>query len=214
MGLGQGAHLYGIVGNEGGLDVGALAELAEDFVNQLALAHGVVNLHLEFLADLADFLFTLIAQVVAGLLLDGLEDRQATEGGLEADGLAIDFHVGRAVHLQGDTLQQLLGKAHHPVVILVLYVELHAGELRVVVLVHTLVAEVLADFIYALKAAHDEPLEVELGSNTEVEVDVERVVVGDEGACAGSAGNGLQDRGLDLGIAGFVKHGTHGLDDL
>ena len=54
----------------------------------------------------------------------------------------------------------MLGEGHHPVVVLIADIELHAGELGVVGLVHALVAEVLAHLIDALEAAYDEPLEV------------------------------------------------------
>ena len=81
------------------------------------------------------------------------------------------------------------------------------------VLVHAFVAEVLANLVDALEAAHDEPLQVQLRGDAQVEVDVQRVVVGDEGACAGTAGDGLQDGRFHFGIAGFVQHGTHGADD-
>ena len=74
-------------------------------------------------------------------------------------------------------------------------------------------AEVLADFIHALKAAHDEAFEIELCGDAQVEVYVERIVVSDEGACAGTSGNGLQDGGFHLGVAGLVKHLSHGFDD-
>ena len=40
--------------DESGLYESTFAEFAEDFINQLTLAHGVVNLHIQFLAHLAD----------------------------------------------------------------------------------------------------------------------------------------------------------------
>ena len=42
------------------------------------------------------------------------------------------------------------------------------------------IAEVAVDFVDALQAAHHQPLEVKLRGDAQVEVDVERVVVGDE----------------------------------
>ena len=38
-------------------------------------------------------------------------------------------------------------------------------------------------------------------------------MVGDKGACACTAGDGLQNRCFHFRIAGFVQYGTHGLDD-
>ena len=39
--------------------------------------------------------------------------------------------------------------------------------------VHALIAEVLSDFVNSFEAAYDEALEVELGGDAEVEVNVE-----------------------------------------
>ena len=80
-------------------------------------------------------------------------------------------------------------------------------------LVHTLVAEVLPDFIHALEAADNEALQVELGGNAEIEVHVERVVVGDEGASTGAAGYWLEDGGLYLRVAGLVERGAQRADN-
>ena len=38
--------------------------------------------------------------------------------------------------------------------------------------------------------------------------------MGDERACRSAAGNGLQRRGLDLGITCIIKYLAHGFDDL
>ena len=50
------------------------------------------------------------------------------------------------------------------------------------VAVHALVAEVLADFVYTLKTAYDQSLQIKLGSDTHVHILVESVEVGDERA--------------------------------
>ena len=109
----------------------------------------------------------------------------------------------------GDALEHILGEGHHPVVVLVGHVDFHGGELGVVGAVHTLVAEVAAELIHSGEATHDEALEVELVGDAEVEVDVERVVVGDEGACSGAAGDALQHGGVHLEVALLVEVGTH-----
>ena len=50
----------------------------------------------------------------------------------------------------------------------------------------------------ALEPAHDEPLEVQLGRDPQVDVEVQCVVVGDERSRQRPAGDGMQQRGLDL----------------
>ncbi len=61
-----------------------------------------------------------------------------------------------------------------------------------------LVAEVLADLVHALEAADDQPLQVELGRDSEIEVLLQVVPVGDERLGEGAAVARLQDRRLDL----------------
>ena len=81
------------------------------------------------------------------------------------------------------------------------------------VAVHTLVAEVLAYFIYTLESANDESLEIKLGGDTHIHVDVEGIEMGDKRACARTTGNALQCRRLNLGISGFVEHSANGAYD-
>ena len=171
--LGQRAHFYRIVGDEGRLYECAFTEFAEDFVYQLAFAHGVVNLHFQFAAHLADFFLALAVEVVAGLFLNGIQDGQAAVRSLEADGLSVDGSLCAAVYSDTDTFEEFLGESHHPVVVLILYVQLHAGKFRVVVFVHTFVTEILSDFVYTLKTAYDKSLQVKLGGDTQVEVHIQ-----------------------------------------
>ena len=80
--------------------------------------------------------------------------------------------------------------------------------------VHTLVAEVLAELVHAVESADDQLLEVKLRGDAQVEVDVERVVVGDERTGRSAAGNRLQDRSLDLDVAFRVEELAHRGHDL
>ena len=43
------------------------------------------------------------------------------------------------------------------------------------VLVHTFVAEVLADLVHALKSAHDKALQIQLGGDAQIQIDVQLV---------------------------------------
>ena len=94
--------------------------------------------------------------------------------------MVTNLHFGSAVNRDSDTLKQLLGEAHHPVIVLILYVQLHTGELRIMVAVHTFVAEVTTNLVHTLKTAYDKSFEIELGSNTQVHIHVQRVVMRDE----------------------------------
>ena len=81
--LGERRHLDGIVGDEGRLYVAALTLFAEDLVDELALAPGVVDLDMLLLAECAELLLGLSGDVEAGVLLDGVGHRHAAERSLE-----------------------------------------------------------------------------------------------------------------------------------
>ena len=213
MHLRQGRHLNGVVGDECGLDEGALAGLTENLVDELALAHGVVHLNAELFGHVANLVLAHGVEVVARLFLDGIEDGQTAEGSLERDDLAINLNLRLAVDGGADLFQHPLCEAHAPVQILVADIELHACELWVVGLVHAFVAEVLAHLIDALEAAHDEALEVELGSYAHVHVLIEGIEMGHERTCRGSTRDVLQDGRIDLRISRLVKDAAHSTDD-
>ena len=61
-----------------------------------------------------------------------------------------------------------------------------------------LVAEDPPDLEHALHAADDQPLEVQLERDAQVQLHVERVVMGDERPSVGAAGLDVQHRRLDL----------------
>ena len=93
---------------------------------------------------------------------------------------------------------EALGELHHVVVVGERLVRLEHRELGVVAGVDALVAEHATDLEHALEPADDEALEVQLGRDAEVEVDVERVVVGDERPRRRAAELVVEHRGLDL----------------
>ncbi len=93
-----------------------------------------------------------------------------------------------------------------------MHIELHTGELGVVVAVHSLVAEILTDLIHPFEAAHDEAFEVELGGDTHIHILIKGIEMGDERTGRGTAGNHLQGGGLHLRVASFIEHLTDGPD--
>ena len=101
--------------------------------------------------------------------------------------------------------EQLLGELHQVLVGRVRLVELEHRELGIVLRRQPFVAEVAVDLEDALEAADHEPLQVELGRDAQVEIEVERVVVGDERPRRGAAGDRLHHRRLDLEEAARVE---------
>ncbi len=113
----------------------------------------------------------------------------------------------------GHVGDHLLHQLHDVLVVGVGLVGFQHGVLGVVLGGDALVAEDGADLVHAVEAADDQALEVKLGGDAQVEVAVEGVVVGDEGAGGGAAGRGLEDGRLDLQEAALVQEAADGGDD-
>ena len=129
---------------------------------------------------------------------DEVLDGHAPERRAEVVGLALVLDASRAEHGVGETLEHALDQVHEIAVIGVRLVQLEHREFGVVPRRQALVAEVAIDLVDALEAADDQPLEVQLGRDPQVHVDVERVVVGQERLRDRAARNHLQHRRLDL----------------
>jgi hypothetical protein len=115
-------------------------------------------------------------------------------------------------HRVGGARDQALDAVHHHRVVGVRLVELEHRELGVVRAVDPLVPEVVPDLVHALEAAHDQPLEVQLVGDAQVERHVERVVVRRERPRGRAAVQRLQHRRLDLEVAEPVEERAHGRD--
>ena len=140
-----------------------------------------------------------------GVLFDGVGHAQPLEGLFQIDLHAVVIHLGGPQHPQRHRPDQILRQIHHAVVVGVGLIQLQQGELRVVAGIHPLVAEHPADFIYPLKAAHDQPLQVQLQRNAQVHVHIQGVVVGDEGAGRRAAGNAVEHGGFHLQKSLFIQ---------
>ena len=131
----------------------------------------------------------------------------------EVDLVAVEVGDGGAVDFFRDEGDEFFGEVHQVVVVGVGLVELEHGELGVVLGADAFVAEVAVDLVDAVEAADDEALEVELGRDAQGEVDVERVVVGGEGAGGGAAGDGVHHGGFDFEVAAVVEEVADGAED-
>ena len=112
-------------------------------------------------------------------------------------------------------MEELLGEPHQIFVGRVRLVELDRGELGVVAAVDPLVAEDAADLVDAIEPAHHQPLQVQLGGDAELQIDVEGVVVRLEGPRRGAARllRLVERRRLDLDEAAPVEEAADGRDD-
>ena len=89
-------------------------------------------------------------------------------------------NLERAKHLLGRIGHHVFGPPHHILVVGISLIKLQLCELGVVLETNPFVAKVAPDFVDTVKAAHNEPLQVELKTDTQVEILVQLVVVGDE----------------------------------
>ena len=118
-------------------------------------------------------------------------------------------------------LDQFAAAVDPHVVVGVRLVCLQQGELGVVTEVHPFVAERAPELEDPLDAADAQPLEVQLGGDTQVEIEIVGVDVGEERAGVGATVDLLQDRGLDLqkpladqGFADRVQNTAAGPDEV
>ncbi len=78
--------------------------------------------------------------------------------------------------------------------------------------IHSFVAEIFGKFVHTVETADNKALQVQLVGNTQVERDIQRIVVGNKRPCGSAPGNGLQDGCFHLEITILVKHLPHGVD--
>ena len=128
--------------------------------------------------------------------------------------VAVEAHRRAAGGLERDRRDHRLEETHHVLVVGVGLVALQHRELGVVVGVDALVAEDAAELVHLVHAAHDEPLEVELGGDAQVQPPVERAVLGHERLGHGARRHGDQHGRVHFEEAALVEEAAHRRDDL
>ena len=138
----------------------------------------------------------------------------APERGRKLDVVPVPGEARAAGGLQRDIADHRFGQVHDLDVRGVGLVQLEHRELGVVPGADAFVAEVAVDLVDALEAAHDQALEVELRRHAQVELEVERVVVGGERTRGGAAGDVMHHRRLHFEEAARVEPAAHRSDHL
>ena len=144
---------------------------------------------MKFLAGLAELVHIHALHVNAGVFLDGIEDADFLVRSLEVDFHTLVHHGGLSVEVHGNLLKQILDEFHHPDIVLVSHIDFHAGKLRVVGLVHSFITEILCEFIYSVISAHDKSLEVEFIRNTQIQRNIQCIMMCDERSCGSASRN-------------------------
>src|SRR5262249_43390807 len=76
------------------------------------------------------------------------------------------------------------------------------------------IPEDATDFVHLFDSTHQKPLEVKFQGNPKEKVDVQSIVVRDEGTSGCSTGNCLQRRRFDLAVPLLIQVVPHRADDL
>ena len=204
-------------GDKGGLNELFFHLLVEHFVQSVAPG-GVLSLcQLDAHALSHGHGFGVVShrvKVQANILLDGLCHGQTRPAGRQADVLAHPVQFVRAQQVASGAGEQVFKQVHHVVEVGIGFVQFDGGKFGVVLGVHALVAEDTSHFVHPFQAAHDEPLQVQLGGDAHVHVQIQGVVMGDEGTSGSAAGDGVQDGGLHFHVAPVVQEVTEVLDEL
>ncbi len=127
--------------------------------------------------------------------------------------MPVEVSDAGAVDVFRDEDDEFFAELHQVVVVRVGLVELEHGELGVVFRADALVAKVAVDLVDAVEAADDQPLQVELRSDAQEEVEVERVVVRGEGLSGCAARDLVHHGGFDFEVAASIEEGADGAED-
>ncbi|OQA02059.1 MAG: hypothetical protein BWY71_00165 [Planctomycetes bacterium ADurb.Bin412] len=115
---------------------------------------------------------------------------------LDRFAVKLQFHVLAALLHQGT--DQLLHQIHHDPVIRIGLVHLAHGKFRIVSGTDPLVAEIPVHLEYFFHPADQEPFQIEFGCDPQIQIHIQRVMMGNERLGSRSAGNGLHHGGFHL----------------
>src|SRR5690606_7251214 len=149
----------------------------------------------------------------AEMLADELRDGHSTRGPGEVYLPAAIRQRRRAGDLLDEGGDHLLGEIHEVCVGGVRLVELDGGELGVVPRRDALVPEAATDLVHALEATDDEALQVQLGGDAQIQLQVERVMVRLKRLRRRPTSDVTEDGRLHLDVIARVEEGADALDD-
>ena len=212
--LRQGTEIARVIDQKSGLYERMLAKFREQLVHQFApirLGRGFDSAAAHLRAQAIRVGKLLV--VDAGSVQNGLAQGQARPGRRKVDGMPLPVDDWTAGHLFGGGGDHLFSAPHHIFIVGVCLVKLELCEFGIVFEADALVAEITPDLVDRGKAADDQPLQIQLEADAQIEVLVELIVVGDERLCGRAAVERLQDRRLDLEETGAVQIGAQRAHD-
>ncbi len=147
------------------------------------------------------------------VLLDRVGDGDARERFHQVDLAALVGDGGDPERLARNLAEKLLDARHQVMVVAVRAIELQHREFGIVARRNAFVAEIAVDLEHLFESADHQPLQIELGRDAQVELHVERVVMGDERPRGRAARNRMHHRRFDFEVALREEKIAHRLDD-
>ncbi|MNZ70286.1 hypothetical protein D3C78_886190 [compost metagenome] len=194
----------------------AFRHFFEDLGHYAAQTPALLNLDADGFSD--SHRFAHISQVsqigFRTVFFDRLGHGQLHERLAEVEHFITVLHLSITQHVLGQGAEQRLGQFDQIFVIRVSHIEFHHGELWVMTRRNAFVTEVTVDFEHALEATYHQTLQVQLWGNTQVHIDVQRIVVSHEWTSRSTTRDHLHHRGFDFHEAAFHHEVTHRRHDL
>ncbi len=114
----------------------------------------------------------------------------------------------------GQKREQFFVQLHQVAIVAVRLVEFEHREFRVVLRRDPLVAEVAVDLVHAVKSADGQALEIELRRDAQIQIDIQCIVVCDEGSRRCASRDGMHHRRFNLYISARIEKAPQLLNNL
>ena len=94
------------------------------------------------------------------MVFNGINHGYTLKWRFKTDGFIAHLQFGSAIYVHTNFFNHIFGKCHHPVVILVRYINFHSRKFRIVRAIHTFVAEVFGKLVNAFETTYNKSFEV------------------------------------------------------
>ncbi len=207
----QGRHFDRVIRNIGRLDQVRFALFTEDLVNELSFTHGGIDLDMQLFGRFPEFFLIHFRDIDACEFFNGPVHGIPFPRTFEIDLVLPYLHFRCAVQVDRDFFDHFLHKIHHPFIILVGDVQLDLRKFRIMEATHAFVPEVFGKLVNPVKSTHNEPFQVQLIRDPEVQGHVQRIVESLERPGSGTTVQGLQHRRLHLEISLAIQEMPDGI---
>ena len=185
-----------IFSNEGRLNQMCFCHFFEDLGNDTAQTPALLNVDADRFSN--RFRRVEVVQIChvgfRAIFLDRFTHGQFFERFTEVQRYVAVGHFRLTENILCQSTEQRFGQLDQIFVICVSHIEFHHGELWVMTYGNTFVTEVTVDFEYTLEATNHQTLEVQFRRDTQVHVEIQRVMVGDKRTRSGTARDHLHHR--------------------